>query len=80
MTTTLPPKVPGEHRWVIIAVFTIASDQVASATTGSAVTLTDDNQVESTLGCVDCMQEWPATPSCPADTSTMARSLTGENT
>jgi hypothetical protein len=78
MTATLPPKVPGVHRWVALATFSVTAGQARSLAAGSAVKLADYNRVNTSLGCVDCEKEWPAEGRCPAGAAPEMEDLTSD--
>lgn len=60
----LPPKVPGEHRWVLLATHTLTTGQAAAAAAGSQVKIGGHNLVAIDVGCVDCEEGWPAPQRC----------------
>lgn len=65
-TAKLPPKDPGEHRWIAIATYTVTAGQAAAASAGSQVKLGPHNLISLGIGCVDCEVEWPAPARCTA--------------
>lgn len=67
MTTTLPEKRPGEHRWVAMTAHTLTHGQARLLDAGSVVNLDEANRVATDVGCVDCEEPWPAPGPCTAD-------------
>lgn len=77
MPVKLPPKIPGEHRWIAAVSYSITTGQAAAAHAGSAVKLGPHNTVTQGVGCVDCEEEWPATTRCAAAAAPEMDDVTG---
>lgn len=77
MAAVLPPKTPGEHRWVALCSFTLTSGQASAAAAGSMVKLGPHNMVTQSLGCIDCEAEWPAKGRCSASAAPEMDNVTG---
>ena len=75
---SLPPKVPGEHRWIAINTHTLTAGQARAAQDGSAVKLGPHNLVTTSVGCIDCETEWPAPQRCPDAASPEMDDVTAE--
>lgn len=58
----LPPKVPGEHRWIVEGTYTISAEQAARLAGGVGISLDAGMLVLCELGCVDCELGWIAAP------------------
>lgn len=67
----LPPKRPGEHRWIALAMWSITADQAAHADDVDRTHLLDhENLLSLAIGCYDCEAPLgeirPGSP-CPAE-------------
>lgn len=77
MTVQLPPKRPGEHRWIALVTFALTPGQAAAAHAGSMVKLGPHNQVIQSVGCIDCETGWPASARCTAAAAPEMDDVTG---
>jgi hypothetical protein len=69
----LPPKVDGEHRWVVTIGHTLPVTRAAAFASGARVTLDNDSMFEIHIGCYDCEQTYAdALTRCPGDFDTRA--------
>jgi hypothetical protein len=54
----LPPKMPGEHRWVVVAGYALSDTQARKMERGDDVHLDRENRVYTGTGCFDCEQSY----------------------
>lgn len=63
----MPPKTPGEHRWIAVATYPITAGQASALSSGSsAVNLAPDRAAGVAVGCLDCEAQWPTSERCTA--------------
>jgi len=64
-----PAKVTGQHRWIVLATYTITNGQALAAESGSAVHLDHENRIGMHTGCLDCEGEYHEVRGkpCPAE-------------
>lgn len=57
----LPPKVPGEHRWMLLSWYAITEDAVRNEADGGGerTYLDHRNRLGVAIGCFDCEQQYP---------------------
>lgn len=77
MTTKLPPKTDGVHRWVAIATYTLTAGQAAACHNSASVNLGPHNLVITHVGCIDCEQPWPNLNRCGTAAAPDMDSVTG---
>lgn len=58
MPDRVPVKVPGRHRWVTIASFTMSDTEAAAAAEGVKTIAGPANLVSFHIGCFDCEKEY----------------------
>jgi hypothetical protein len=64
----LPPKVDGEHRWIVTVGHSLPATRAAAMASGARVTLDNDSMFMIEVGCYDCEQRHAdALPRCPGD-------------
>lgn len=69
----LPPKVNGEHRWIVTVGHSLPATRAAAFASGARVTLDNDSMFMIEIGCYDCEQPYSdALPRCPGDFDTRA--------
>lgn len=68
----LAAKIPGKHRWMILAAYAVSEDSVWAEVNGDggATYLDHETRFSLSLGCWDCEQQFPdidPSTSCPAE-------------
>lgn len=68
MPDRMPDKVPGRHRWIATAAWTLTDTEAAAAREGVTTLLTHRGLVQFGVGCVDCERTYAqaVTDPCPA--------------
>lgn len=63
-----PDKVPGKHRWMMLATYTVSAEALKLAhrpkVHDDSPILDTENLVSLMAGCIDCEEEWPAPEPC----------------
>jgi hypothetical protein len=54
----LPDKVPGKHRWMVAASYSIRADEVELAMDGEQIHLDHETRFSLVIGCFDCEQPY----------------------
>jgi hypothetical protein len=67
---SFPDKVPGKHRWTMVATYAVSADALKLAhrqtVDADSPILDTENLVYLAAGCIDCEQVWPAPEPCTA--------------
>jgi hypothetical protein len=63
----LPPKIAGEHRWIILASYSVTPEEAGLyAESDEIFELESERLVNAGIGCIDCEASWPDTSPCEA--------------